>query len=129
MRVLASDAVPPLVDTATGVTTATRTTAVPATTMTLMQILALAMRLCHSPLVVRALIDRMRAGMEKQRQMTDPPHTIRVHRENTRAHTAVLEWSSVREDTGEGTAVGSDSTTCTMVALLAAGCGWKLYAS
>ena len=129
MRVLASDAVLALVDTATGVTTATRTTTVHTTTKTLMQILAPALFFCSLPLVVRALIDRIRAGMEKQRQISDPPHTIRVHRENTRAHTAVLEWSSVREDTGEGTAVGSDSTTCTMVALLAAGCGWKLYAS
>ena len=129
MRVLASDAVPALVDTATGVTTATRTTTVHTTTMTLMQILVLALFFCSLPLQVRALIDRMRAGMERHRQMTDPPHTIKVHRENTRAHAAVLEWSSLREDIGEGTAVGSDSTTCTMVALLAAGCGWKLYAN
>ena len=86
MRVLASYAVPALVDAANVVTTATRTNTVHTTTMTLMQILALALRLCRSPLVVRALIDRIRAGMERQRQMTDPPHTIRVHRENTRAH-------------------------------------------
>ena len=101
----------------------------PTTTMTLMQILATALFFCDSPLVVRALIDRIRAGREKQRQMTDPPHTIRVHRENTRAHAAVFEWSSLREDTGEGIAVGCDSTTWTMVASLAAGCGWKLYVS
>ena len=62
--------------------------------------------------------------MERERQMINTPHMIRVQRENTRAHIAIPEWFSSGGDTTVVVAVTGCAATTT-VAL--AGCGWKLY--
>ena len=80
-----------LVVTATGVTTATRSTTVQMTAMTLSTILMPALFLCDDPLVPIATMDKTRAGMERERQMRDIPQTIIVHSENKRAHMAMPE--------------------------------------
>ena len=110
-----------LVDTAIGVTTATRSTTVHTTTATLRPILMPALLFWDRPLLLRATMERMRAGRERVRQMTDPPHVMRVKRENTRAHMATPEWFSSGGDTGMVVAVVGCAATTTVVL---ASCGW-----
>ena len=91
------------------------------TTATLRPILMPALVFCDLPLVPRATMARMRAGMERERQMTDAPHVNRVQRENTRAHIAIPEWFSSGGDTLVVVAVTGCAATTTAVL---ASCGW-----
>jgi len=118
---LAREAEAALVDTAAGVTRATRSTTVQTTTATLRPMLMPALLFWDRPLLLRATMERMRAGRERVRQMTDTPHVIRVNRENTRAHMATPEWSSSGGDTRVVVAVTGCAATTTVVL---ATCGW-----
>ena len=112
---------PVLVDTWIDVATATRNSTVHTTTATLRPKLMLAFLFWDRPLVLRATMDRMRAGMERERQITDAPHVIRVTRENRRAHMATPEGFSSGGDTRVVIAVtGCAATT----AVVLASCGW-----
>ena len=118
---LAREAEAVLVDTAAGVTRATMSTTVHTTTATLRPILMLALLFWDRPLLLRATMERMRAGRERVRQMTDPPHVMRVKRENTRAHMATPAWFSSGGDTRVVVAVTGCAATTTVVL---ASCGW-----
>ena len=74
-----------------GVTILMTSTTVHTMTAMLRTMLKPALYLWDLPLVLRAVMDRMRAGMEKRRQMKKAPHVNRVQMENTREHTAILE--------------------------------------
>ena len=69
------------------------------TTATLRPMLMPALLFWDRPLLLRAMMDRTRAGMEKERQMRDAPHVNSVKMENTRAHMAIPEWFSSGGDT------------------------------
>ena len=99
-----------------GVTTATRSTTLHTTTVTLKPILMPALLLCEFPLVARATMARMRAGMEIKRQMINAPHVNKVQRKNTRAHIAIPEWFSL-------VVVAVTGCAATMTVALAS-CGW-----
>ena len=95
----------------------TMSTTVHTTTATLRPILMPALLFWDRPLLLTATMERMRAGMESARQMTNTPQVIRVTTENTRAHTATMEWSSSGGDTGVVVAVtGCAATTAVVLA-------------
>ena len=84
--------------TLTGMTMA-RNSTVQMTTATFSPMLMPAFFFCADPLLPRATIARMRAGMEKARQMSDKPQQSSVKMEKTRAQIAIPELSSAGGDT------------------------------
>ena len=77
-------------NTRTGINTIKKRT-VQTTTVTLSPMLMAALLFCADPVVPRATIAKMRAGMEQVRQRRDAPVQSSVMMENTSAHTAIPE--------------------------------------
>ena len=103
----------------------TRNNTVQTTTTVLSPMLMFALVLCEDPVVVSATMAKMRAGMEKARQMREEPQQSSVKMEKMRAQIAIPEWSLAGVDTTVVVVAAIGCVLTTTVAFVkVAVCGW-----